>query len=218
MTQTPPERPWFFLPGMGATAAMYNALRHKLDFPVRFINWPAYQGETTYEEVARRIIGEHALQDGDIVGGSSLGGMVALEIGQIIRLKACILLGSAMNSSEVHRLLAKLSPLASITPIGLVQILAGKQANLISSMFSESDTEFIRAMSAYLPRWAGFHEQTERVYRLHGERDPIIPCPQTGATVIEGAGHIIAMTHMNETAAFLRTIKSRLDADGIGRG
>jgi hypothetical protein len=27
---------------MGATTAMYNGLRHKLDFDINFIDWPAY--------------------------------------------------------------------------------------------------------------------------------------------------------------------------------
>ncbi len=74
---------WLILPGMGATAAMYNGLKHKLGFRVNFLNWPEYRGEKTYAEVARRVIEEEKIGTGDVVGGSSLGGMVALEIAQM---------------------------------------------------------------------------------------------------------------------------------------
>ena len=63
---------------MGASSAMYNALRHKLDFEVSFINWPPYGGEKTYVEVAQRVVKENNVENGDVIGGSSLGGIVAL--------------------------------------------------------------------------------------------------------------------------------------------
>ena len=73
---------WFLLPGMGATDAMYNGLKHKLGFKVNFLNWPEYRGEKMYADVARRVLKENDIGADDVVGGSSLGGMVALEIAQ----------------------------------------------------------------------------------------------------------------------------------------
>lgn len=201
---------WFLLPGMGATAAMYNALRHKLDFDIDFINWPVYRGETTYAEVARRAIDENGIEPADVVGGSSLGGMVALEIGRLVQPKAVVLLGSAVNPSDVQGLLTLLSPLAAITPISLVQLLAGKQKNVVSAMFAESNTQFIRAMCTYVPHWKGYAEPATRVFRLHGAQDMIIPCPSSGATVVREAGHLVAMTHAAETAAFLREVRAQV--------
>lgn len=203
---------WFLLPGMGATAAMYNALRHKIDFDINFIDWPLYSGEKTYSEVAQRVVDENNVKNGDIIGGSSLGGMVALEIGQVIQPKAIVLLGSAVNISEMQSLLTMFSPLVTITPIALVQVLAGKQKNLVSTMFADANAEFIRAMSSYLHLWPGFSGQMSNIYRLHGKKDQVIPCPSSGATVIEDAGHLLAMTHANETAAFLQEVKAHLSA------
>lgn len=197
---------WFLLPGMGATSAMYNALRHNLDVEIGFPDWPTYDGEKTYADVARRVVDENKIGNGDMIGGSSLGGMIALEISRIIEPKAVILLGSAVHSDEVQGLLALLSPLAAITPIAVVQLLAGKQKNLVSRMFSEADTEFIRAMCAYLRHWQGYAGPTSAIFRLHGGKDQIIPCPSSGTTVVGDAGHLVAMTHAKETAAFLHRI------------
>lgn len=202
---------WLILPGMGAAAAMYNGLKHKLGFPVDFLNWPAYRGEKTYADVARRIIKEHDIGSKDVVGGSSLGGMVALEIARLADIKAIVLLGSAVNRKEVQTLLALLSPLATAAPITIIQALAGKHQNLVSMMFADSDPEFIRAMCSYLPSWAGYDGPVEKLFRLHGKKDHVIPCPTSGCEVVETAGHLLAITHAAETAAFLQRVYEQLE-------
>jgi pimeloyl-ACP methyl ester carboxylesterase len=197
---------WLILPGMGATAAMYNGLKHKLGFQIDFLNWPAYRGEKTYADVARRIIKEQDIVSEDVVGGSSLGGMVALEIARLSNVKAVVLLGSAVNRKEVQTLLAMLSPLATAAPMTIIQTLVGKNQNLVSTMFADSDPEFIRAMCSYLPSWPGYDGPVEKVFRLHGKKDHVIPRPATGCEVVETAGHLLAITHATETAAFLQGV------------
>jgi pimeloyl-ACP methyl ester carboxylesterase len=197
---------WLILPGMGATAAMYNGLKHRLGFQVNFLNWPEYHGEETYADVARRIIKEHDIGTEDVVGGSSLGGMVALEIARLSDVKAIVLLGSAVNRKEVQTLLAMLSPLATAAPITIIQALVGKHQNLVSTMFADSDPEFIRAMCSYLPSWPGYDGPLEKLFRLHGKKDHVIPCPAMGCEVVETAGHLLAITHPAETAAFLQGV------------
>ncbi len=198
------------LPGMGATAAMSNGLKHKLGFPIDFLNWPKYRGEKTYADVARRVIKEHDIGGMDVIGGSSLGGMVALEIAQLSNAKAAVLLGSAVNRKEVQTLLSLLAPLATAAPITIIQALAGKYQNQVSTMFADSDPEFIRAMCSYLPSWNGYDGPVEKVFRLHGKKDHIVPCPASGCEVVETAGHLLAMTHAAETVAFLQRVHGQL--------
>jgi pimeloyl-ACP methyl ester carboxylesterase len=197
---------WFLLPGMGATSAMYDALRPEIEFEVNFLDWPAYRGEPTYRDVAKSVIGEYDISDGDIVGGASLGGMVALEIAKLIKPKAIVLLGSAINRREVQSMLSVLAPLAAAAPISLMQCIAGKQHSLVAKMFSQSDPEFIRNMCLYLPSWPGYSEPDEVLFRLHGRKDRIIPCPAAGVTVVEDAGHLLAITHSQKVAVFLNSI------------
>ena len=198
------------LPGMGATAAMYNGLKPELSFPVTFLNWPEYRGEKTYSEVAQRIVRENNIGSEDVIGGSSLGGMVALEVAHLCKAKGGVLLGSAVHRSEVRRLLVMLSPFATAAPIRLAQALVGKSRNPVRSMFAESDPGFIRAMCKHLPFWDGCNGPWDRIFRLHGEKDCIIPCPATGCNTIETAGHLLAITHAAETAAFLNSVYEQL--------
>lgn len=195
---------------MGATSAMYNGLKHKLGFKVNYLNWPEYRGEKTYADMARRVVRENDITAADAVGGSSLGGMVALEIAQLIGPKAVVLLGSAANRKEVQPLLSLLSPLATAAPVTIIQALVGKHRSLVSTMFADSDPEFIRAMCAYLPSWEGYDGPMDKIRRLHGRKDHVIPCPAAGCEIVEEAGHLLAITHAAETAEFLERVNNQL--------
>lgn len=194
---------WYILPGMGATSEMYSALKRELSFNSHFLDWPNYQGEISFKEVAERIITDNPIHANDIVGGSSLGGMIALEVSMILNTKAVVLMGSAIRNDEINRLLSMISPLVSITPLSFVQAIAGKKEEIVSQMFSASDPDFIRSMCKYVSRWPGYSGPIEKVFRIHGQKDHIISCPQSDCDVVKNAGHFLAITHVKESAAFL---------------
>lgn len=194
---------WYILPGMGASSEMYDSLKRELSFNAYFLNWPKYQNEMSYREVAERIIAENHIAKDDIIGGSSLGGMIALEVATILDAKAVVLMGSALNRNEINKLLSIMSPLASITPFSFIQALSGKNEQKVSQMFAASDPEFIRSMCKYLQSWRGYNGPNGKIYRIHGQKDHIINCPRCDCEVIEGAGHLLAITHAKECAGFL---------------
>ncbi len=193
---------WYLLPGMGASSAMYNSLRREVGFEINYIDWPDYCGEKTYAEVAKRVIDACGIEDGDIAGGSSLGGMIALEIARQRKLSAVVLLGSATSPGEVQGFLSSLSPLAGLTPLSLIQILAGKQENIVPRMFAEADPEFVRSMCVYLHSWPGNRNPGVPLYRIHGEKDHVMPSPAEGCEIVPDAGHLLAITHSRECGAF----------------
>ncbi len=193
-------------PGMGATASMYGDLWRN-EIPGLFHDWPEWQGETTITELAERIAIEHGIIDGDILIGSSLGGMVACEIARIRRIELVVLIGSAANKQEISQILKILHPLADYSPIGFIKACSGKLPSEVAKMFSQSDPEFIRAMSKAVFHWEGVAPST-RLLRIHGVHDPIIPSPEGVDFLIRG-GHLIAMTHPEEC---IKKLKAELAA------
>ncbi len=191
----------YLLPGMGATAAMYQGSWRTLDDCV-FLDWPSYAGETSLRQIAERLIDEHGLSAHDKIGGSSMGGMVALEIAALLQTPCVYLIGSAISRQEVHTCLQILSPLAQITPLTCLQALAGKSKRSLSQMFVATDSAFIRAMCTAIAQWDGCAYPQERIKRVHGARDFVIPCPKN-IRGIPGAGHLLAMTHAEACIAGL---------------
>jgi pimeloyl-ACP methyl ester carboxylesterase len=193
----------FLLPGMGADGRMYGPAWRTLP-EARFPDWPEYRGETTYEQVADRVIAESRITPRDTVGGSSLGGMVALEIARRLDCRVVVLIGSAMDATEVNPLLRRLAPLASVTPLRLAQVISGRGAAAQLSMFSDADPEFIGAMCRALTHWRGSGGNADRLVRIHGANDRVIRCP-ADCHVIPRAGHLVAMTHAEECVRVLVT-------------
>ncbi|PCI40641.1 MAG: hypothetical protein COB53_00515 [Elusimicrobia bacterium] len=190
---------------MGATSAMYDGPWKSLP-DSNPLEWPTHHGETTIADVARRMIDEHAISARDSIIGSSLGGIVALEIHRFLTLNQVILVGSAVSRAEINGLLLGLAPLAQITPLKFIQVLAGKTPTLMSSMFAEVDSDFIKAMCGAVAQWEGYTGSKERISRIHGDQDLIIACP-ADAHVIAGGGHLIAITHSEDCVRLIEELQ-----------
>ena len=193
----------FILPGMGATAEMYGGAWHSLAH-ANFLDWPAYQAEASLDELAGRIVTDSGITHVDVPVGSSLGGMVALEIAAQVGARAVCLVGSARSRDEINPFIRCAAPLAQLTPLGLAQILAGSSGGEIGRQFAQTDARFIRAMCEAVARWQA-PAFRGRVLRVHGERDHLIPCPRDAA-VIRSAGHLVAVTHATECVDALRAL------------
>ena len=186
----------YILPGMGANTNMYSGPWRKIQ-NATFINWPKYNGEKTISAVAESIIKRYSILPSDSVAGSSLGGMVSLEIAETLGIRNVYLFGSAVSKNEINPLLRLLSPLSGITPITFMQAIAGKFKNETLTMFNSSEAEFIKAMCHAVGNWQGYKGDLSIVKRIHGEKDKIISCCGACKTIKDG-GHLIVMTHATD--------------------
>ena len=192
----------YTLPGMGANSNMYSGPWLEIQ-NMKFLDWPKFRGEKSLSEVAERVICENDISRSDSVAGSSLGGMVALEIADKLKNERVFLFGSAVTKTEINPLLRLLSPFAEVTPINFIQTIAGKYPNDVLSMFSTSDPNFIRSMCKAVADWQGFSGDQNIIKRVHGENDKVIAC-HSKCKIIENGGHLIAITHAHECIEFLK--------------
>jgi pimeloyl-ACP methyl ester carboxylesterase len=190
------------LPGMGADRRMFPKPWDSLPGFVAH-DWPEYSGERTIAETAEKVAKQWLIGDGDMVVGTSLGGIVACEIARIRKLRALVLIGSAVDKDEVNPLLALLHPLAGIAPLEWLKFSAGKIPAELPRMFAGVDAEFMRSMCAAIFRWDGLGTTKVACHRVHGSRDRVIPPPPHVDFLLDG-GHLISMTHAEECVKFVR--------------
>ncbi|CUS39734.1 conserved hypothetical protein [Candidatus Nitrospira nitrosa] len=191
------------IPGMGADRRMYPIPWSSL--PEFFAHdWMPYANELSLADVARSMCEAMSIEDGDILVGSSLGGMVACEITKIRSIPVLYLIGSAVQKEEINGLLALLHPLAKIAPIEWLRFLAGKIPMDVAQMFAEIEPSFIRAMCSAIFQWDGLGATNTKVFRIHGKHDIVIPVPMQADLLLDG-GHLISMTHAEECVTFIMT-------------
>jgi len=195
------------LPGLAADSRMYPSPAYESLTDVAFVDWPEYTGEKTLAAMAESIIARYKITRDMFIGGSSLGGMVALEIAKNAGISKVLLIGSATTPDSVNPALEKLSTLAEITPIKLIQTLIGKtnlsELHVALSMFEQSDPHFIQAMCKAIFRWEGKGAYIGTICRIHGSDDKVIFPPAEDVRIIEGGGHVISMTHGDIVAEFI---------------
>jgi pimeloyl-ACP methyl ester carboxylesterase len=195
------------LPGMGADQRMFPTPWDTLpEFTAH--DWPPHRGEKTLAEVAVRLCREFEINDGDIVIGTSLGGMVACEVAKVRKLNALYLVGSATAREEVSRLLAILHPLADLAPLEWLRHSAARLPSDVARMFAGAEPSFIRQMCRAIFEWEGLGSVPIRCVRIHGRRDIVIPAPQRAELLLNG-GHLITMTHARECVSFIEGLERR---------
>jgi pimeloyl-ACP methyl ester carboxylesterase len=206
-------------PGMGVDARMYAGLRRRgLRFAVP--NWLDPQSGDDLDRYARRYVAAGLVRDGDVVGGSSFGGMLAQCIATHLRASALVLIGTCRSAAALPPLARRLAPWASRLPLGLFSspaaigrlaltlgITRTDQVRLVLAMMSAVDPRQLRWMCTAAGTWPGAGIPTCPVHQIHGRRDRVIPASGAGAQVlIPAAGHAIALTHPAEVAAWLRSL------------
>jgi len=189
------------LPGMGADHRMYPPPWTSIPNFVAH-DWVHYSGEQSLSEIAHSMCDSCHINDGDVLIGASLGGMVACEITRIRKISSLYLIGSAIRKEEISSLLTLLHPLAQIAPIDWLRISASAIPTELAQMFSKAEPAFIRAMCAAIFTWDGLAPHAANVLRIHGKHDLVIP-PQQPIDLLLDGGHLISMTHAAECVEFI---------------
>ena len=198
---------------MGADHRMYSGAWLRMQH-TQFLDWPNNSSADSIPTIAKETIEGAKISDGDILIGSSLGGIVACEIAKIRKIKRLFLVGSAVHQDEVNGLLRLLHPLIDLAPLSFLQVASGKLPSDLCNMFSKADAPFIRNMCRAIFNWEGLPPNTVPLHRIHGRFDLVIPPPKH-ATFING-GHLIAMTHAENCVHFVESFIQTNDSTSGG--
>jgi pimeloyl-ACP methyl ester carboxylesterase len=212
--------PIILLSGMGANEHLFDVIRPS--FPSLITpNWPAAVPGETMSDYARRLAGQIDPHQPCIVGGSSFGGMIALELLPYLpQCRQCLLIGSIRGPQQLPWPLRTLIPLGTLLPLPLIrvsQVLMDWTANLPQWMLPFFRREFLKQTAVADPaflRWAigalGAWKPCAlpegiRVVQIHGERDLILwRSLTTPDVVIPRASHLLVLSHAGLVAQEMR--------------
>ena len=186
---------WLFS-GLGADHRLYRHLQ--LPEQHQHAAWTDFRDCRTMASFVARAR-ELGLSDGDLICGSSFGGMLALECSQTIDLAGILLLGSAMHPREINQFALRgghfLRAMSGADAQRLVRpfIHIGPR-QLAAEMFVDGDERAMRSMFQAILTWKGAQPRCPW-RRVHGRFDPVIPMrPGQRYHRVVNAAHLVALS------------------------
>ncbi len=200
--------------------------------------WIVPEARESLAHYAQRMAEGVLARDGDgsrpiVVGGLSLGGMVALEMSRHLPAASVVLMASCRESAAVTRLL-KLAEFASrgiplevvertkriATPFlgrgrGAVGGVSPADRALLGEMLTTIPASFLRWAGRAIMEWPGATDLRVPVHHIHGDHDWVIPLTRVRRTrpaieieVVPGGAHVLNLSHPREVnAALARALK-----------
>jgi pimeloyl-ACP methyl ester carboxylesterase len=151
-----------------------------------------------------------------LLGGVSLGGMIAQQMALYINPIAVILIAtcSTYKALPLHARIAgkitrALPNFMVKSLLWLIGVIAGstslKHKESYAQMFKEMPPELVRWQSGAATEWKLKSPLNMPVFRIHGTSDFIIPIKNIKPTAtVEGGGHFINITHAERVNAFIK--------------
>jgi len=212
------------VPGLGADERMFDPQRTA--FPDLFVPpWLAPLRGESLPHYARRMAETVPRRSPLILGGVSMGGMLAWEMAPYLDPAAIVLIASCRTRQGIKRGLRLLRPLSYVFPAVayegskvLARLLAGRigqagpeHRKVLISMYCQSDARRLRWACQAILAWQPRPDNVAPVYHIHGATDLVIPAAQVTADCLLGnGGHLINFSHAADVNRFLQSVVDRV--------
>ena len=170
---------------------------------------PVRKGESL-REYALRMAGEIGLTPGDIIGGVSLGGMLALEMARVVDVAGVIIIASATHPRFIRKRFKIWAPLAPWVPEGVIRriftliprilalqnMLSPEGQALLADIMGRFPPSLLKAFPMMIMRWEGCRPPAKFVH-IHSDGDWLIRPDGNPATLtlLPGRNHLITVSH-----------------------
>ncbi len=210
------------VPGLGVDARVFYP--QAAAFPDLLVPpWlPPEQRESLAHYAKRLAAGVRAVERGPVVvGGLSLGGMIALEMSRHLDARAVVLIASCRSPAAVCGPLRMAERLGRAVPsvavswsLRLAPLFCGRgggisrqDRKLLGQMVAEVSVPLLRWGARAIMEWPGAAESSAPVHHIHGDHDWVIPLRCVAATVVvPGGSHVLNLSHAREVNEMLREV------------
>jgi pimeloyl-ACP methyl ester carboxylesterase len=208
---------YYLLPGMGADHRLYGKL--KLHYgEMHLMDWVAHEDAKDLTDYAR-IIARHIRTEHNVIIGSSMGGMVAAELTDIVSPLGTVLISAPRNRSEfppILKLADFLGPHRAMGPKTLMKL--NKVANtfmgfstkeheaLFYEMLRGNGEDFLHFSVRAVLGWKHRPQLAGQVLQIIGERDRLFKEKRMQSPVIvRNSGHFLAYEQPETLARLINT-------------
>jgi surfactin synthase thioesterase subunit len=197
----------FLFPGQGSDSALFQNLRFKRNYQVRNIHYPIPPKNCSMKQFAQMLIAQIDTSEPYIFIGVSMGGMLAVELSELMHPKQVIIVSSAKNRTELpfryrfqkHIPLYKLFP-ASFIKFGarclqpIVEPDRKKYKKEFKRMLLSKDKTYMKRSIQLIVNWER-KSNVMNIEHIHGTHDHTIPHRNIHAAVmVKNGSHMMMLT------------------------
>ncbi len=209
----------YFFPGLSVDSRVYSRLELNDSIEVTFLEWDMPDEGETMASYASRYRSQIDTTEAYAFVGLSLGGMVAIELAEIMKPAECVLISSAVCRDDLpgrYRVLESIplykvvnGKVLALTSMVLPYIIPidHSGAHLYGDMVRQYDALMFQRQVHMLIHW---DRQTTCInyVHIHGSKDKIIPYKKQAKIdfLIRGGGHKMLMTHAEEINLILKQV------------
>jgi len=198
---------------MGTDKRIFEELNfHHKSISKKTIEWESFENCNSLEEYAKKLIPQVDTSQPFILVGVSMGGMLAMEMSEIIHPERMILISSAKSHEELplkykmgryiplHRLTSdKLLAILSKSDMPFKDVWNTKDVALYQSMLHTCGADFLTWQMDVIANWQFTKTSNISVFHIHGTDDNILPYRKVKSDVsIETGTHKMIVNYRNE--------------------
>lgn len=205
----------YLLPGLGADERIFRYLDLK-SFEVVPLRWHTPNGDESIEDYAKKLA-EQIDRDNPVLIGMSFGGIMAIELGKILKAHKIIIISSVISFNElpamyrlagkvqVHRMLSGSLLKSSHRLMNWVMGATDPmRRDLLAEMLRDTNEHFLRWAIHKIVTWKNT-AVVPNVYRIHGTNDRILPLRRADF-IINNGSHLAIANRAEEVTLFIKKI------------
>jgi pimeloyl-ACP methyl ester carboxylesterase len=205
----------YMIPGTGTDRRMFAP---QLEYIPEMIvpSWLAPRNlKEPLESYAQRLADTIDTSEPFVLGGVSLGGMIAQEMAHRIKPEAVILISTCSSYKDLPLVWRVTGKFTRLLPDSVVKFSFGllakaarrthlKRKETYAAMLEEMPPHLVRWQSGAATEWKLTKPLPMRVFQIHGKKDMVIPIKNvTPGKVVQNGSHLINVTHEGEVNQFI---------------
>jgi pimeloyl-ACP methyl ester carboxylesterase len=206
------ELNYYLVPGMGADKRLFGNF-HLPNGKVHFLDWIPHGSSSNLSEYAS-LMAERIQTERNIIVGSSMGGMVTVEIAKQIKPLGAVLVSAPTGRHEFPRRLKGLSALKLHRALNAQQVMGisrlcdlfmgfktEQQRAMFYDMLEGNGKEFLHFSVGAVLEWRNTTPPPVPFLQILGSEDKLFnPKKISNSIVIEGSGHFTAFEKGREVS------------------
>lgn len=206
----------YCISGLGADERVFTALH--LRYEIVPIHWLKPLHQESLAQYCQRLMAQIDTSKEFVLIGVSFGGMIACELNKSITPKLTIIISSAAQTSELpllYKVMGKIKlaywlpefmlfpPLLVLTYLFGVKTSAHK--TLLKNISADTDPVFARWAIDKITHWKNTFIP-ERLIRIHGNKDKVLPYYTPKTHVIKGGQHFMIVDRADEISHIINNL------------